>query len=287
MDAVLDIARRHNLRVIEDCAHTLGATYDGRPVGTLGDAAIFSFQTLKPLNLYGGGLALVRDRALADRVRALAYAAAWPDEKRITNRLLVGRLQRIFIKPWVFTISMFPILWVSAWIDANPDVYLWEKIRSLEPFPAGYRERYSNAQAAIGLAGLDRLDAWTGATRRNAAFMSASLAGLPGVEVPPSPSDRVHVYYQYPVYVSDRDAIVRRCLRHGLDVEYHHMDVCSELPLFSESRTSAPGAQRTTQALQVPVHAGLDQAQLERVAARLRRAILAEDAAPAAQTVAR
>src|SRR5207244_12140250 len=59
MDAILDIANRHGLRVIEDCAHTLGATYDGRPVGVLGDAAIFSFQTLKPLNLYGGGLALV------------------------------------------------------------------------------------------------------------------------------------------------------------------------------------------------------------------------------------
>src|SRR5204863_1084439 len=101
MDPILTIARRHRLAVIEDCAHALGANVGGRPVGTLGDAGFFSFQTLKPLNCYGGGLALVRDSGIAARVRALAERERWPDEKRVTNRLLVGRLQRIFIKPWV------------------------------------------------------------------------------------------------------------------------------------------------------------------------------------------
>src|SRR5262249_13160978 len=54
MDRILDIAARHNLVVLEDCAHALGATYKGRPVGTFGSGALFSFQTLKPLNCYGG-----------------------------------------------------------------------------------------------------------------------------------------------------------------------------------------------------------------------------------------
>ena len=55
MDAIVEIARRHDLKVIEDCAHSLGATYNGRMVGTLGDASFFSFQAFKPLNTYGGG----------------------------------------------------------------------------------------------------------------------------------------------------------------------------------------------------------------------------------------
>src|SRR5438874_8807853 len=91
MDAIRQIAARRDLRVIEDCAHALGATYQGQPVGTIGDAGFFSFQTLKPLNCYGGGLALVRDPALATRVRELAEREPWPDQKRIENRLLVGR----------------------------------------------------------------------------------------------------------------------------------------------------------------------------------------------------
>src|SRR3954469_22009798 len=59
MDRIMAIAARHNLIVLEDCAHSLGALYKGRPVGTFGTGALFSFQTLKPLNCYGGGMALV------------------------------------------------------------------------------------------------------------------------------------------------------------------------------------------------------------------------------------
>ena len=61
MDAILSIAARHDLIVLEDCAHALGATYKGRPVGTFGTGALFSFQTLKPLNCYGGGAALIAE----------------------------------------------------------------------------------------------------------------------------------------------------------------------------------------------------------------------------------
>jgi len=269
MDAILGIAQKHNLRVVEDCAHALGATYDGRPVGTLGDAAIFSFQTLKPLNLYGGGLALLRDPDVAVRVRELAYAEAWPDEKRVTNRLLVGRLQRIFIKPWVFTISAFPILWVSALIDANPDVYLWEKIRSLDPLPDVYTERFPNAQAAIGLAALGMLDEWTDRTRRHAGVMNRALERLPGITVPQVPSKRTHVYYQYCVYGPQRDELVVRCVRRGIDIETLHVDVCNELEMFADAKVEpagAPGAVRAAGAMQIPVYSTLTDAQVERVA---------------------
>ena len=50
MDPILELAQRYKLKVIEDCAHALGATYRDRMVGTLGDASFFSFQAFKPLN---------------------------------------------------------------------------------------------------------------------------------------------------------------------------------------------------------------------------------------------
>src|SRR6266446_4215657 len=184
MDRVLDIAGRHNLIVIEDCAHSLGARYKEKPVGTFGTAALFSFQTLKPLNCYGGGLALVSDAAVAAKVRAIVDALPWPSEKRVRDRLLMGRLQRIFIKPWVFSISLFPILWISALIDANPDVFLWEKIRSLHPLPEPYTERFPNVQAAIGLEALKHLDEWTRQAQANAAWVNRTLGDLPGIQIP-------------------------------------------------------------------------------------------------------
>lgn len=281
MDAIMRIAAEHGLHVIEDCAHALGATFDGQPTGTFGDAGFFSFQTLKPLNCYGGGMALIKDPMLASRVRALAEAEPWPDEKRVGNRLLIGRLQRIFIKPWVFTISSFPILWVSSLIGANPDVYLWEDIRVLDPLPAQYKERMPNVQAAIGLAGLDRLDEWTEQTRRHARLMDQALGDLPGITVPQVPPRRTHVYYQYCVYGPKRDELVVQCVRRGIDIETLHVDVCSDLELFGDARAEMPGARQAAQAMQIPVYSTLSDEQTQRIA-RVVRGVLARSAGQAA-----
>lgn len=282
MDEVLALARRHHLAVIEDCAHALGATYRGHPVGTLGDAALFSFQVLKPLNTFGGGAAYTRHDGLGRRIAAIARAEPWPAEDRVLRRIRTARLERALMRPALFSATVFPILWAASLLRARPDVYLWEKVRPLWPLPEGYAERYSNVQAAIGRAALDHLDEWTTRTRAHARFMSSALSHLDGLRLPPEPDDRVHVYYQYCVYPPDRDAAVRRCLRAGLDVEYHHMDVCPDLPLFAASRAEVPGARRTGDALQLPIHAGLSPDDLERVARRFRRAVAADHVGHAA-----
>jgi dTDP-4-amino-4,6-dideoxygalactose transaminase len=273
MDEVLAIARRHHLAVIEDCAHAMGATYHGQPVGTLGDAALLSFQVLKPLNTFGGGAAYTRHEGLGRRIAEIARAQPTPPLARVRKRIRTARLERALMRPDVFSTTVFPILWAASFVRARPDVTLWEKVRPLWPFPPGYAERYSNVQAAVGLSALDHLDEWTARTRAHARFLSLTLSHLEGVAVPVDPVDRVHVYYQYCVYPSDREGVVRRCLRAGLDVEYHHMDVCPDLSLFAGAPGEAAGARRTRDALQVPVHAGLRPLDLERVARRFSRAV--------------
>jgi dTDP-4-amino-4,6-dideoxygalactose transaminase len=72
MSAILDVAARHGLRVIEDCAQSIGARLDGRRTGTFGDVAAFSFYPTKNLGAFGdGGLVATNDPKLADRLRAL------------------------------------------------------------------------------------------------------------------------------------------------------------------------------------------------------------------------
>ena len=273
MDPLVDIARRHHLAIIEDCAHALGATYRGRPVGTFGEAALFSFQTLKPLNTYGGGAALVNDAALAQRVAALAGAEPWPSPDKVERKLRLGRLQRIFIRPGVFTVSSFPILWVCSWFGGNPDVYLWERIRPLEPLPDGYRQRYANVQAAIGLEALQHLDEWTRSTREHADRMNRTFANIPGVETPIEPPGRRHVYYQYCMYVSDRDGVVRRAIRRGVDLDILHVDVCSDLELFAGPHAPVPAAHHAAETVQVPVYSSLTKRELTRITSVVRRAL--------------
>ncbi|OAN55054.1 DegT/DnrJ/EryC1/StrS family aminotransferase [Magnetospirillum moscoviense] len=73
MAAIMDLARRHGLKVVEDCAQAHGATLDGRMIGTFGDAAAFSFYPGKNLGAYGdAGAVITNDDDLARRVRMTA-----------------------------------------------------------------------------------------------------------------------------------------------------------------------------------------------------------------------
>lgn len=72
MDAIMAVARRHGLKVVEDCAQSLGATYRGRAVGTFGDAGCLSFFPSKNLGCIGdGGMVVTSDPVVFERVEML------------------------------------------------------------------------------------------------------------------------------------------------------------------------------------------------------------------------
>lgn len=72
MTPIMDIARKHHLKVIEDCAQAFGAQYRGQTVGTFGDAGCFSFFPSKNLGCYGdGGMVITKDEAIASKIKML------------------------------------------------------------------------------------------------------------------------------------------------------------------------------------------------------------------------
>jgi perosamine synthetase len=75
MDPVMDVVRKHGLRVIEDCAQAHGATYKGRKVGSIGDIGCFSFYANKIITTGEGGMITMNDRALAEKARSLKSLA--------------------------------------------------------------------------------------------------------------------------------------------------------------------------------------------------------------------
>jgi dTDP-4-amino-4,6-dideoxygalactose transaminase len=86
MDAVMEIAGRHDLKVIEDCAQAHGATYQGKKTGTFGDAGCFSFYPTKNLGAFGDGGAVVTDLdQLAEDARIYRN---YGSEKKYYNRMV-------------------------------------------------------------------------------------------------------------------------------------------------------------------------------------------------------
>src|SRR5580698_1866686 len=85
MDPILDIARRHNLLVIEDAAQAHGAEYKGRRVGSIGDLGCFSFYPGKNLGAYGEGGAVVTNNP--EFVRTIRMLRDWGAEKKYLHVL--------------------------------------------------------------------------------------------------------------------------------------------------------------------------------------------------------
>ena len=87
MDAICEICKKHNLYLIEDCAHTPGADYKGRALGTFGDIAAFSFFTNKNLSVGEGGMVVTKSPELLDKLKGLrSHGMTVPSFDRFKGR---------------------------------------------------------------------------------------------------------------------------------------------------------------------------------------------------------
>ena len=286
MTEVMRIAERNYLIVIEDCAQAAGAGYQGRKVGTFGDAAFFSFQLLKGINTYGGGMAVTNIETIADRVRELATSEPPPSTNDLIKKFAAGLIARSLVSPKGFTWWGFPIGTAASYFgDLDLSKYFWEKIRPLDAFPRTYRQRFSNVQAILGLRSLERLDQFNSKSREHADIYTRGLNGCESILTPRVIDEAEHVYYQYCVYVSEASRVKRGAIRRAVDFETTHVDVCSSLPLFSEYSANCPGAEKTEGALQLPVYSRLRTSDVERVLQVVRE--LTADLSPLAERAER
>jgi len=73
LDELRTIADKYNIKLIEDCAHSLGATYKGNTIGTIGDFGIFSFQAIKHLTTIDGGFLVIKDPSLLSTAKKIRW----------------------------------------------------------------------------------------------------------------------------------------------------------------------------------------------------------------------
>jgi dTDP-4-amino-4,6-dideoxygalactose transaminase len=160
MDAISDIARRHDLAVIEDAACAIGTTWRGRPVGGLGTIGSFSFHPRKIVTTGEGGMVTTNDDRLADLVRSLRNhgSTGMPDVKK-------GGKPR----PW--SMADFDLL--------------------------GYNLRLSDIQAAVGLGQMEKLPALLAERRASAHRYTEQLRDVNEIVLPVAGDVAGHTYQSY------------------------------------------------------------------------------------------
>src|SRR3989449_197957 len=154
MDAALAFARSHNLVVIEDCVHALGARYDGRQVGTFGHAAIFSTEETKTISTVMGGMAVTNDPDLASRMQTFQASCSLPRMSLSARYLMKFVVYYMLTEPHVHRFARFAYE-RSGHRNPLPVPTTLEERRGQRP--RDYERRLSNGQAALGLSHLRSL----------------------------------------------------------------------------------------------------------------------------------
>ncbi len=194
--AIIELARRNGLAVIEDCAHATGAEFQHTKVGNLGDVAIFSSEHSKVFNTIQGGVAVSNREDLAARLKAYQDRSAWPDAAVIHRQLMTVLLN--------FYRYKHPTRWLLG--DVTELRYGKHQIPAITPEeeqgvrPPGYGCRMPAPLAALGTNQLSKIDHYNATRRENAAQWDTWCRRhgyQPSLVVPGSEP----VYLRYPVLV--------------------------------------------------------------------------------------
>ena len=201
MDALLDLAKRRNLVMIEDCAHAIETEYKGRKAGLFGDFGCFSFYATKNITTGEGGMVLVRDEAKAARLKTLALHGMSKD----------------------------------AWKRFSDDGYKHYQVVEL-----GFKYNMMDLQAAIGIHQLPRVESWLVRRNEIWRQYDRAFASMP-IEIPaPEEKDTRHARHLYTLLVDEhrsgisRDAFLSRMTEQGIGVGVHYLSV-PEHPYYRQA----------------------------------------------------
>ena len=168
MDAILSIAKKHGLRVIEDAAHALGTEYKGKKTGTLTDAAVFSFHPIKNITAGEGGMVVT------------------PHEKWYEELCLL-RFHGMSKSAW------------KRYAKGGSPLYSIERL--------GFKYNMMDLQAAIGIHQLKKLPAFNQERARLAKLYTKALTGIPEIRLQgPAPYEHVNSHHLY-VIVLDKNKL--------------------------------------------------------------------------------
>jgi dTDP-4-amino-4,6-dideoxygalactose transaminase len=248
MDRILALAERHGLLVIEDAAHALPASFRGRPLGSLGQLATFSFHETKNVHCGEGGALTVNDPSLAQRAEIVQ------EKGTDRSRFFRGEVDKY---SWLDIGSSYLLSEVAA-------AFLWGQIEQIGEITA------------------ERRALWAAYHERLADLEQAGLARRP--VVPDGCEHSGHLYYLLLPDRARREALIAVLAREGVHAVFHYLPLGASPGgrRFGREPEPTPVAESASERLvRLPLWSGLNASMLERIVEATRRALTSEMAAPA------
>lgn len=231
MDAITEIARKHNLTVIEDAAHALGAVYNGRKIGSISDMTCFSFHPVKPVTTGEGGMVVTQDEELYRRLLLFRSHGITRDEDLLTDNQ-------------------------GSW-------YYQQQL-------LGYNYRITDISCALGVSQMDKLDGFLEKRRAIARRYDQAFAGVDGIQTPEQMEDCESGWHLYMIQLlnQDRKEVFEALRAAGIGVNVHYIPVYAH-PYYQEhgyAGVHCPhGEEFYRRAISLPIYPGLTQEQQDYV----------------------
>ena len=191
IEEILDLAKDHDLKVIEDCAHAIGTFHKSKHVGTIGNTGCFSFYPTKNITTAEGGMVTTNSKEIAEKVRQLRSHGM--------TKSLQSRYSSEY--PWIFDI--------------------------LEP---GYNYRLDEIRAALGITQLKRIKKINQLRKNASLYYHKNLQNIPGIILPDMVNDKTHSYHLYTIRVTkpfklSRNQLFKKLKDNGIRTTVYWMPI--------------------------------------------------------------
>ncbi|MBL7129987.1 MAG: aminotransferase class I/II-fold pyridoxal phosphate-dependent enzyme [Candidatus Omnitrophica bacterium] len=254
---ILDIARMHNLRVIEDCAHAAGAEFKGQKLGSFAKAGFFSFESNKPINTFGGGMITTNDAKINSLVRD--KIKNYPE----TPRKVLSKVLFTYIEHWILKSFLYRALNALFMFKTSTKI-ISKFYLSIHNQARVEYSRFTSLQAFLGLRQLSYLDQCNEKRSKLAGELSERLSE----KVIPQRSQfqQGRIFYFYTVRIigkKDLESVRRKLLIKGIDagIRSEVTDNCALSIGNTEGYTIV--AEIFNRVLQLPIHDQLRQRDID------------------------
>jgi len=234
-NALRNIAKRHDLALVADACHSIGARFNGRNVGTLADLSVFSFHPVKHITTGEGGMVVTDETKFAERMRRFRNHGISMDSRQRADH--------------------------GTWYYEMEDL--------------GYNYRITDFQCALGLSQLQNLPAFLERRRQIAAQYDESFSRLQEVEALGLREGVLHAYHlyvvktKYPVLNLGRAKFFRKMREKSVDVNVHYIPVHMQ-PFYRKHFNTNPGLCSVAETayegiLSLPIFPAMKAADVQRV----------------------
>ncbi|MCK5123263.1 MAG: DegT/DnrJ/EryC1/StrS family aminotransferase [Candidatus Pacebacteria bacterium] len=267
MDKIMEIARKHNLDVIEDCAHSLGAEYQNKKLGTIGDVAFFSFGRDKIISAVAGGMVVTNNNKLGEKIKEFKNQMPYQKKSLIVRQLFQPIVAYKSLKLYYFFNLGKVIMYSAVKFKIITKAYSKEERKNKRPenFPA----KMPNALAEIALHQMKLIDKFN-KHRIEIARLYRNLLERGNITLPKPTTHSKNIFLWFTILVENKKELIKKARKDHLLLGDWFPQAIGPIEVNLEKcdyqKGSCPIAEEvSSRCVNLPTHFRMDKGDVERI----------------------